>query len=131
MKKIELVLPVLKVTVADISNLRSLASADKVKCVVASRDIDRLRAFGLVETKNLGPCPVEMAKFRKSIATANRLIRKAVRSDMVNWDMVEKARGTRIPEYRKPSDRIRAVPSKAALQLLARGSAKVEIAKSC
>lgn len=131
MKKIELVFPVVKVTLRDVANLRSFAEVNKIKCTVSDADTDRLRALGLIETRNLGPCPVESAKCKRLYATADRMLRRATKSTKIDWKLINEAKAKRPSDYSLPKDRIRVMLTKAGAKFLSLGSVKVEIQKPC
>ena len=61
MKKIELVFPVVKVTVEDISNMQNILLGGK--CAVSEKGLARLRAMGLSKIEKLPPCPKLMAEW--------------------------------------------------------------------
>lgn len=131
MKKVELVFPVVKVTVEDIANLQTIMLGKTVKCGITDRGMARLKALSLIETEKLPPCPKEMASYNLKFKEADALLRSAVTRKGIDWSMVHKASNMRPPEYTKPKERFRDVVTKAGLKLMDKGSAQVEIQRPC
>lgn len=131
MKKIELVFPVVKVTVEDIANLQTIMLGKAVKCGITDRGMARLKALALVETEKLGPCPKEMAAYDLKLKECDELLRSAVTRKGIDWSAVNKASSMRPSEWGKPKERFRDVVTKAGLKLMEKGSAQVEIQRPC
>ncbi len=132
MKKIKLVLPVVKVTLDDVANLRAVLNetGKPIKCGISERAMTRLRSMGLITTEQLPPCPKQMAEFNEKMAESERLVRVAVKRK-IDWELLGKARNLRPSEYSKPKNRTRDTLTAAGLKLLKVGSAQIEIQEPC
>lgn len=130
MHKVELLFPVVKLSVEDIANLRSVNS-EAVKCGVSDKGMARLKALGLVESKKLPACPKETAEYETKLKDAEQLLRTSITRNSIDWKNVNAATSKRPAEWQKPKERHRDVITKAGLALLEKGSVQVEIHQSC
>lgn len=129
MKKIELVFPVVKVTVEDISNMQTILLGSK--CAVPEKGLARLRAMGLSRIEKLPPCPKLIAEWETKEAEAESMLRSAVGRKSIDWDLVGKSSNKHPGKWNKPKERFRDVITKAGVELLEKGNAMVEIQQSC
>lgn len=130
--KINVVLPVVKIRIDDLSYLKGLVEAEengKPKCIVPHGNESRLRILGLIEDVEIGPCPREIKEHKKATEVAIKTLKTATASEPWDWDALSKMdlwKVKRIPQPRK-----RTQPTLAGRALLADGEAKVVVQKSC
>lgn len=127
--KLQVILPVVKVRLEDLTYLKGLAEAkDGVTCRPSlSNSEHRLRILGLIANKELPPCPKAVRTLRTNRAKAKRELLKAIGRD--DWSKI-----AGIPTYHLKQDiapRIVTVVTPAGKALLARGQAQVDVPKGC
>lgn len=132
--KIQVELPVVKIRVEDLSYLKSLDEAgDKaIKCEPQlSSTLTKLRLVGLVEDKDIGPCPQEIikrdvarAKIRETIIAATR------RRKNWDWDKLYNM-PTYDAAFRGKNARKIVVITEAGRKLIREGVAQSDVRKAC
>lgn len=132
--KLDIVLPVVKIRVQDLSYLRGLLDAEnakdgRMKCLVPRGNDARLRMLGLIEDVEVGPCPDEIAEYNKLVTELKKVIRKATAGEIWDWTAIDQCGIYRVRS--KPKPRIVMKVTAAGKKLLAQGSASVVVKKSC
>ncbi len=130
MKPVEVILPVVKLRLEDVSYMRGLQESG-MKCKVPDKNMDRLRVLGMVKRVDLPPCPKLVREWKKRIQDAKRLILKEARKNGEIWDFSGIVTACSSYTLRPPDPRREWQLTPAALKLLKTGSAKAQIEKGC
>lgn len=129
-KKVEVVLPTVKLRVDDLSYLQGIANRDgKTQCRIPDGNFHRLLLLGLIERVEVAPDPVAMKKFEDERNHRLTEIRNAVNAKKPDWGLIENLCGRywgRAP-MATPTHRI----TDSGRKLIANGSAHVEVKASC
>lgn len=128
LKPIEVQLPVVRLRVEDLAYLRGLAT-DGVKCSIPHRNGDRLRVLGLIEDKELPPCPKEMRSWSVGVRDARSIILREAKADEPDWEKISNA--SYAARRAKPASRKTVAITKSGLKLVQNGTATVQIRKGC
>jgi hypothetical protein len=129
--KVQVSIPDVRVTLADLAYLKNLKDNPRVRCNPKRGVEARLVFLGLIEKGQIGPCPKEVDSFNKSLADARVSIKEAVSKE--NWEKARRAAETLSREYGRPRAHDGFLITKAGLKLLENGTVAARTAniKGC
>lgn len=133
MKSVRVELPVVKLRVDDLSYLKHLSdkTPESVPCVPVSGKSSRLRILGLIEDKEINPCPKALAEFQKKRSETLLKIRQAIKSEKIDWETLNNLSMYRCTDSQSPKKRTITVVTPAGRALLRRGVSQVQVVAAC
>lgn len=127
--KLQVVMPVVKIKLEDLSYLKGLADEPKngVKCRPSSYSSEhRLFLLGLLEEKEIPPCPKDLERYHENVKSMKARVLQAVKTWDWDWFRHAHFHGFSPPEPRKVT-----VVTDAGRELLSKGLTHVAVKKSC
>lgn len=128
--KLQVVMPVVKIRLEDLSYLKGLADQPKtgVKCRPSSYSSEhRLFLLGLLEEKEIPPCPEDLKRYHENVKSMKARVLQAVKT----WDWEWFRQSSFHSLSQPPEPRKVTVVTDAGRELLRKGLTHVVVKKSC
>ena len=126
--KVQVVLPTVKIRVEDLSALKGIAERG-IKCNPDWKSSARLRVLGLIEDRELPPCPKQKAELRAKRKLTSKAVLKAIGGPQWDWKALRDISWYQVAS--EPQPRKVTVITPAGKEILAKGSTLVTVQKGC